>query len=529
MRLKEIFVSLISGGVTALAFPKFELFFFAWIALIPWFYYLSTKRSYSSFLPGWAAGSAFFAVLLYWIPAVPSHYGGLSSAFSFIIYLGFSLFLGLFWAFFALVYVRIHRIFPRVSFIMAAFIWVSFEYLITHLLTGFPWGLLGYSQYKNPYFIQLAAVTGVYGLSFILILFQTSFLYSMKRKKRWPFFSVLGLVFLVHIGGFLSFKSVTPGDNSFRAAVVQGNVSADTDFGLLSDPEIFDLFNHHLELSRQAITEDSRLIIWPELSIPFCFSCDYSYFPFLRRNLIDFAQTNNVTLLLGTNEIKAELGQYLYYNTASCLSADGSLNFYFKRHLVPFGEYTPYKFLFSFISNFTHAIGELTPGKELVLHEHNGIPFGSPICYEIIFPDLVRRFVKGGAEFLVTITNDGWYGKSSAPYQHFAMAVLRAVENRRFILRSATTGISGIIDPYGRIQSRSQLNTDASLSGLITPSRALTLYSRWGDILPFCSLTLTIIFFILALIKKNYERQHTDQRKKPIQPGSSAKRSFSKI
>jgi len=197
------------------------------------------------------------------------------------------------------------------------------------------------------------------------------------------------------------------------------------------------------------------------------------------------------------------------------------LNFYFKRHLVPFGEYTPYKFIFSFITNFTHAIGELTPGEKLILHEYNGIPFGSPICYEIIFPDLVRRFVKNGAGFLVTITNDGWYGKSSAPYQHFSMAVLRAVENRRFILRSATTGISGIIDPYGRIISRSQLNTAVSLSGLITPSQSLTFYSRWGDLLPYSSLTLTLIFFILALIKKNNEKQHSNQRKKSRKPASA--------
>ncbi len=145
----------------------------------------------------------------------------------------------------------------------------------------------------------------------------------------------------------------------------------------------------------------------------------------------------------------------------------------------------------------------LTPGDKYILHEFKGVKFGTPICYEIIFPDLVRRFVKKGAKFLVTITNDGWYGKSSAPYQHFAIAVIRAVENRRFVLRSATTGISGIIDPYGRILSRSKLDTPTFLKALVTPSDSLTIYTRFGDVLPYFSLTLSILFFILAVFKKN--------------------------
>ncbi|GAI85228.1 unnamed protein product, partial [marine sediment metagenome] len=142
----------------------------------------------------------------------------------------------------------------------------------------------------------------------------------------------------------------------------------------------------------------------------------------------------------------------------------------------------------------THAIGEVTPGTQHTLHSYKGIKFGSPICYEIIFPNLVRKFVKKGANFLVTITNDGWYGKSSAPYQHFSIAALRAVENRRYLLRAATTGISGIIDPYGRILSKSELMSKTYLTGNITPSQALTFYTKYGDILPFGSLTLTAIF-----------------------------------
>ena len=160
----------------------------------------------------------------------------------------------------------------------------------------------------------------------------------------------------------------------------------------------------------------------------------------------------------------------------------------------------------------THAIGDITAGTESVFHQFKGLKFGSPICYEIVFPNLVRGFAKRGANFLVTITNDGWYGKSSAPYQHFAHAVFRAVENRRFLLRAATTGISGIIDPYGRIIRQSELQTQTFLTADITPSDKLTFYTKYGDILPLASLTLAAIFFILAMIKKK------DERKKHFSP-----------
>jgi apolipoprotein N-acyltransferase len=196
-----------------------------------------------------------------------------------------------------------------------------------------------------------------------------------------------------------------------------------------------------------------------------------------------------------------------YHNTALCLGPDLSASQYYKIHLVPFGEYTPYKKVFSFIEKMTHAIGEITPGTEPHLHQFKSLKFGSPICYEIIFPNLVRKFVKKGGNFLVTITNDGWYGRSSAPYQHFSMATLRAVENRRYLLRAATTGISGIIDPYGRILSKSELMTQTHLTGVITPSRALTFYTKFGDVLPLLSLTLSPLFLILAVVKKKNERK----------------------
>jgi len=499
--------SLISGVLAGLAFPKFELAFTAWIALLPLLWVLTRPAPVPGFRAGWASGFLFYAVLLSWVPAVPKHYGGLSSGFSLLIFLLFALFLGIFWGGPAALFTRIRRRSPAAAVWIFPCLWVASEWILTHILTGFPWGLLGSSQYRNLWFIQLSAVTGVYGLSWVIVAFQSAAVASWRSRRAGPLLAAAVLAAVVHAGGFLSIPPQSPQSaGGFRVGVIQGNISADTEFSLISPQRLRALFDRHLRLSRDAESRGARLIIWPELSVPFCFNCEYSYYPEFERLLRAEAARSGATFLLGTNEVAYQGKQPLYYNTAACLSPRGDLSMYHKTHLVPFGEYTPYKFIFSFIGNYTQAIGELTPGTERRLHSCGDIPFGSPICYEIIFPSLVRSFTRRGARFLVTITNDAWYGTSAAPYQHFAMAVLRAVENRRMILRAATTGISGAIDPYGRIIKRVPMHTAAMLTADVIPRDDRTLYVRFGDLLPLLSLTISGGFLILALIGHNEKR-----------------------
>lgn len=507
--IKEISLAAASGILTALAFPKLSFIFLGWLSLIPLLYVLQSQKPGRSFFLGWCGGSVFYLILLYWIQAVPAYYGGLPWLLSALIFVLFAVFLGLFWAVFAWLYSRILPVFPKSAFVLGGLLWVVQEYTLTHLLTGFPWGLLGYSQYKNLAFIQISAVSGIYGLSFLLFLFQSSFVASLTRRKKTPFYPILALILAVHLGGWLTLQQEVPrNEETFRGAVIQGNIQPETDFSLQPLQETTALFQRHLELSRQACTQGAQFVVWAELSVPLCFSCSYAFFPLFSQELKTFSREQKCTLLLGTNETAFTQGEPQYYNTTVNLTPDAELSFYYKMHLVPFGEYTPYKRIFSFIDNFTHAIGELTPGESYVLHEFSGIRYGTPICYEVIFPDISRIFVREGARFLVTITNDGWYGRSWAPYQHFAMAVLRAAENRRFLLRSATTGISGIIDPYGRILSRTSLDTTAVLTGDITPLSGRTLYVRFGNWLVWVSLTLSGVFLILAGIsRKRHEKK----------------------
>ena len=499
----------LSGVLTALCFPKFDLFFLAWVCLIPLLFSLLKKTPGQAFRIGFTGGFVYYAVLLYWIPYVPAHYGGLSPVLSGLVYLALVVFMALSWGGFAFVFGQVGVSFPRGVLVVAPLIWISWEYIFTYLFTGFPWGLLGYSQVRNLPLLQLASVTGVYGLSFVMVLFQSLFVLSITARRRPPFFFGLSVVLLLHAAGLVSLKAPLTEGDPFPVAVIQGNVSSDIYWDRISGEEVERLFDRHLDLSRRAAADGAGLIIWPEFSVPLCFSCSEPLYVYLKETLFDFVRTTGRTLLLGTNETTVEKGDTLYLNTALCLHPDLSMTQYHKMHLVPFGEYTPYKRVFSFIEKVTHAIGAVTPGRSQVLHSYEGKKFGTPICYEIIFPGLVRKFAKKGAHFLVTITNDGWYGKSASPQQHFLIAVFRAVENRRYLLRAATTGISGIVDPHGRVLTRSKLLTETYLGGEIKPIERLSFYTRYGDLLPYIGLTLSGLFFILALIKG------TNERKKP--------------
>ena len=458
-------------------------------------------------------------MLLYWISLVPAHYGDMSIGFSIVIYLFFMAFLALFWAFFGWMFARMKTIFPTIVFLAAPFLWTAFEYGLTHILTGFPWGLLGNSQYRDLPFIQMASITGVYGPGFVLVFVQSAFVLAVRKKRKIPFVAALGLLAAVHAIGGLSLRKVPQTPDSFRASVIQGNTASDIFWGALPAEDTLKYFEGHMDLTRRAVAEGSRLVIWPEFSVPLCFSCPEPLYGIMKDRLTRFSAENDCTLLLGTMETGGSPDTPLFYNTALCLHPDGTATNYAKIHLVPFGEYTPFREVFFFIEKMTrfitHSIGDNTPGRNIVLHKFEGRSFGTPICYEIIFPDLVRRFAAQGADFLVTITNDGWYGRTSAPYQHFANAVFRAVENRRFPSPGRHDG-----SERNRRSLRPDRHDDTDHDGHpgerhSDADQKKTFYTRHSDWFALAALTLSLIFFIMCLFKNLRERdRHARQRKK---------------
>jgi len=255
------------------------------------------------------------------------------------------------------------------------------------------------------------------------------------------------------------------------------------------------IFQDYLRMTRQAIREGAEFVIWPESSTPFRFEDDLLAAAQIRT----LAQQARAPILLGSDQfVRAANAPTTYYNAAFMVRPDGSTGgVYRKMHLVPFGEYVPAKSLFFFAAPLVQAVSDFSAGEEATLLPVGGHLVSTAICYEVVYPDLVRRFVAGGSELLTTITNDAWFGPTSAPYQHFEQASMRAIEEGRYLVRSANTGISGIVDPYGRVVARSGIFQPAVVVGEARFLKTSTFYARHGDLLAYASVLVTALFLVL--------------------------------
>lgn len=394
-----------------------------------------------------------------------------------------------------------------VMWLAAPSLWVALELLRTSLFSGFPWALLGYSQYQWLSVIQIADITGVYGLSFIIVsanvaIFQ--FICWGKGKLDngsmpfpWPTVaSTIGMLGLTLVYGMWQLDRYTEGRTtagSLRVGVVQGNIDQAKKWDETYRQETVNRYN---TLSRQAAKE-TDLLIWPESATPFFFEREPNY----QQQVALIVQETNTPLLFGSPTLRRHQdGSPYLMNSAYLLLPEGEIaGRYDKRHLVPFGEYIPLRTILFFLDKLVVGIGDFRSGvgpMTITLPQNDERPtlnFGVAICFEVIFPDLVRRMAKEGADFLVTITNDAWFGDSVAPYQHFGMVVFRAVENRLAFARSANTGISGFIAPTGHILATTPIFTQEALTGTIPLRTTTTFYSQNGDMFAWsCVILLTI-------------------------------------
>ena len=450
-----LLLSGLSGVLVAFSFPRFNLGWLAWFSLVPllvmgWF--TPPKRAFFAALAG---GGVSYLLSVYWLAPVMTHYGRLPQSVGILIMLILVLYLAAYWAFFALIFSFIGRRLGEWVFLIAPFVWVGFEYLRNYIVTGFPWILLAHSQYRFLHLIQISDIFGAYGVSFLIVLVNGVLSLSLLRRFRSKrYFALLVgtaiLIIIVLIYGAVRLKTVFASPERIRIALVQGNAEQDK---LLSGAYVEELARVHLALTARAARFGSEFIIWPESNIPLNFSTS----PVFNRLMRDEARRYNAFFLFGSVDVREKEGKKRYYNSAFLINPEG---------------------------------------------EVKGHRFAVPICFEIIFPNLVRSFVKEGAEFIVTITNDAWFGRTSAPYQHFITAVFRAVECRRFVARAANTGISGIIDPYGRIIKQTPIFKKALVIGEIAPSTYTTFYIRYGDVLPLCSLFMVIFVLIYSLKRK---------------------------
>ena len=506
-----------SGVLLALSFPKFGHPALAWIALTPLLVALSGEsrmpnpefRPTRAFALGLVAGVMYFTGTLYWITRVMAVYGGLQGWVAVLINALLIAYLALFPALFAVVVRRLVMAHGPAALMAAPLVWVTAELGRTYLLTGFPWVLLGYSQVPVLSLAQFASVFGVYGLSMlvaavsaalaVLALGVRSAAGSRRVGDALPLAATVAVVVMIAVWGSrrVARSEWTRTGDPIRVGLIQGNV----DQGQKWDPaRASAIFQDYLRMTRQAIGEGAQFVVWPESSTPFFFEEDRPGAEMVR----EVARQARVTILLGSDQVdwRAEGGRRIpdkYYNSAFVVRPDGSTaGAYRKMHLVPFGEYVPLKELLFFAGPLVEAVGPFSAGVDPTLLPVNGHPISVAICYEVVYPNLIRQFVVRGSEMLTTITNDAWFGKTSAPYQHFAQASMRAIEEGRYLVRSANTGISGIVDPYGRVVAQTTIFEPAVLVGDARFLRPSTFYARHGDVLPYASAVVTAIAVVLS-------------------------------
>jgi len=277
-----------------------------------------------------------------------------------------------------------------------------------------------------------------------------------------------------------------------RVGLVQGNVEQGEKWNPARASAIF---SRYLDLSRDAVRRGARLVVWPESSTPFMFEES----PALADAIRMLAIESQTTLLFGSDQVE-RASPPRYFNSAFLVQPNGAVaGTYRKMHLVPFGEYVPFKNVFTFVSPLVEAAGDFAEGDRITVFPVGQGTISTAICYEVVFPELARGAVLGGSRLLSTITNDAWYGTTSAPWQHFDQARMRTIEQGRYLIRAANTGISGIVDPYGRVVQRSALFEPAVVMGDVRFLEGLTVYARMGDALAYACLLLCAIISVWPL------------------------------
>ncbi|MEE8218094.1 MAG: apolipoprotein N-acyltransferase [Vicinamibacteria bacterium] len=474
-----------SGLLLVFSFPKFGRDAVAWIALMPLLVALPGTSGWRSFRLGYVTGAVSALGLLYWVSLVIVQYGGIPLPVGIAIMLALCLAFAIFPSLFAWVVARLVTSFGVVGLLGAPVVWVGTELLRAHTALQFPWCQLGYTQYRTLPVIQVASITAVYGVSFLLVASSALLAFIVvERRPGARRAALLGLVALVGGAwgyGAWAMSRPLPETGQIRVGLVQGGIRQEEKW----IPErAIDNLERHRELTVEAADRGARLVVWPESSVPFF----WGQVPGVVERLRATTLFRDVYLFFGNDDREDDAsGESRFYVGAKLLTPKGELAArYRKIQLVPFGEYVPLQPLFTLggrvAAKAVRQVADFSPGSEAVVAEVDGHLVGGYICYEAIFPALVRRFVVAGAELLINITNDAWYGTTSAPHQHLAMSALRAVENRRYMVRAANTGITAVVDPWGRILEPTRLFERTIVVRDVPFIAEMSFYTRHGDV-----------------------------------------------
>lgn len=488
-------LAVISGVLLALSFPPFHLGFIAFIAFVPLLAAVRARPLCTVFRSAMLGGFAFGLCLIYWIANLwvepnikPFLVGGVGLV---CVYFGLA---------FALPFVALRtarRSFGIPGLLCFPFFFVGLEFLRSLSHMGFPWGSLAYTQTEYIQLIQFASATSVPGVSFWIASINLGLYFVFFTRVRLLCKSIGGLFLLLAFVLPLVHWHTMPrplSDESVKVALIQAGVPPTLKKSSNDEERLRILMEETLRLGRG----EAELIVWPETAVPGYFRYEMDYL-----NLVQRASDSLVaSVILGAHDReKRGVRRYDYYNAAFLVSPSrGITGIHRKTQLVPFGERLPFDDVFPGLRKIPLGQGHFSPGKGFPVLEIGGKKFAVLICFESIFPRLVRRFSNRGAVFFVNITEDGWYGRTTGQYQHAGMAVLRCIENRISMARCANTGISMFIDPYGRVSGSTGTFARVTRTAPVTLKCRSTFYSRYGDVSGWTLVAVSFVMVVLMLL-----------------------------
>lgn len=515
----ELLLAILAGAALGAAFPKIGWHPLIWVSVAPLLWLAAATSPLRAWSLGLAFGMAHRTVMMYWVVYAMTRFGGLPLPVAVVAAGLLVLYLAFYWGLFALIAQRVGLRRDTAPLVLAA-AWTGLALFEGWLFSGFPWGSLGYAAASGAILAQLADLAGVHGLTFLAVLVNATLASVAARTDRGrlrPALATIGTLAIALGYGLFRLASAPALDapapaDAIRVALVQGSVDQGEKW---SDEARARILADHVELSAQGAAAGADLVVWAESAWPDPWGIERN--PVAAEPLLRVAREHAAAMLVGTVHVYDEGGRLEVANAGVLYDRRGDWRGrYEKQHLVPFGEYLPFRSLLGFLGPLVQAVGELRAGSSdqpLLSAPEQGIPpIGLSICYEIIFPHIARAQVRDGAQLLVTITNDAWYGTTSGPYQHFAMARLRAIEFRRYLVRAANTGISGVIDPWGRVVASTRLFERTVLLADVAPRSGRTLYATTGDL-------FALLCAALALWQVGAAILGTSSARRPGEPG----------
>ncbi len=522
MSIKSLWLAVLSSLLQISIFPNFNLDLLAWVFLVPLFFSLEGKTSFQCFIICLIFGSLSAAGTTYWLYPTVTGYFEQPLLKGIVFATGIQIFFaGFYFALFGLIYSILSsttNLSLRILLVSSS--WVVCEYFRSTLLTGLPWELVAHSQYRNLFLIQISDITGVYGLSFVIVSINFAIYLIVKsclqknipariqiKKYKFVLLPALLLLLVIFYGKMRVAEYTITSDNStktdtdekayIRISVIQGNIKSNYRW---RSAYYGRNLRKYLNLSKKALRHGAQIIIWPENAINFYLEKEHFHLTRIRQML---KKANACLIVGGPRYEKAGANQHIFFNSAYFITPEqGIAGLYDKIHLLPFSEYDFVKSINLYGEERKVDSQKYISGRQYSVFSFLNTQFSVLICYEIIYPHLVRHFVKKGASFLINISNDSWFGKGAGPFQHLSLSIFRAVENKVFLMRASTTGISAIIAPTGKIRKASRLFQEAILTDRILPRMETTFYTEYGDLFAGACILLTICAITAILLKR---------------------------